>query len=394
MKNTIIIILAVAVLIGIAAPSANAKDYGPFVVGTPVLGSTRDTLLVPDLYYWIGNASVVGKYLYVSSTTDLAAPMNEAMQIEIHTATTGSLALDTASSSSAGPSADWTAGDVVWIMDNPPTNSKIRAILSATKVATGVQQLNYMLYLQNTADTIDNKLEYQEDMAESTRDSLSYVQKLLWGATGFPALTGAKFVAAGGISLGEGLVDLADRMADVDSSVTNARTAVTAIQTAQTTANYGEWYTISATINLVNADSVWTTVGTNEVFDVTGTMTEAYLSVWDSIGIGGADSIGVQVGTTVVTKVLKSEWAAGEYLSFPAALGAYRTENPSGTGLKVILAESTAGAQVLHFANLTGLDIGYVVGTATPITTGTLRFLLTYRMAPGGSVALGLGGSL
>jgi hypothetical protein len=202
MKAIFITLLALLLI----APLAVAKDYGPFVVGTSTVGSTRDTLILSSLYQWVGGESVVGKYLYVATTTDLGAPMNEAMQIEIHTASSGMLALDTASSADAGPSADWTAGDVVWILDTPPSQAKIRTILTSTRIATGVAPINYLAFLQGTADRCTTLVLSVDTPVDSV---LAYIHS----ATGAPAVTGVFPVA--GTSLLERVQFLADSLRKV-----------------------------------------------------------------------------------------------------------------------------------------------------------------------------------
>jgi hypothetical protein len=237
-------------------------------------------------------------------------------------------------------------------------------------------------------------------------------------ATFSPTVTAGNYVAIVWKPILDTWIALADGSGEIDTTLENSRAGVAIIQAAVDTevgairdsledandilqavygsaATFSKWQFIPATINLVAADSVWNTVATNEVFDVTGAMKEAYLVVYDSIAIGGADSIAIQIGTTVVSKVLKSEWDANEYITYPADFTAYRAVDPStAAGLGVILDESTAATHILHFHNLQGLDIGYVIGTATPIDTGTIRFKLWYIMEPGGSVSLGAGGTL
>lgn len=82
---------------------------------------------------------------------------------------------------------------------------------SAASYAAGVSHEQVLMDLQDQADTVNTvKLEYAEDMAESTRDSLSYLHKIWWGAAGLPALTGTRLAAAGGVSAGEGLLFISD----------------------------------------------------------------------------------------------------------------------------------------------------------------------------------------
>ena len=170
MKNLILITVCLVMLTGVAS----AKDYGPILYSTVVaIPYTEDSLLVPELYLYAGTADMVGKYVWISKTTDGAAPQNEACQVVKYTPSSGTLIFDLASSAAVGLSAVITEGDILYVMDAPPTTALIRAALTATKIATGVNELNYILYDSNVGDTINNKLEYAEDMQEGLRDSLA-----------------------------------------------------------------------------------------------------------------------------------------------------------------------------------------------------------------------------
>src|SRR3990167_7379448 len=128
------------------------------------------------------------------------APQTQMRQVTGYSSTTGVLTFATGFANALA------SGDKVYLFPG----SSLQAIcgtegvpaVTATKLAAGENLADGMLYINNTADTVNNKLEYAEDMAESTRDSLSYMHKLLWGAAGLPALTGTRLAAGGGVSAG------------------------------------------------------------------------------------------------------------------------------------------------------------------------------------------------
>ena len=176
-KLTILILLSLMCVL----PAA-ARDYGPFTYSTvPVTGieSEDDTLMIPELYLHIGTADVVGKYVWISKTTDNAAPENQACRIVKYTASSNQTILDTEAEAAGndavlGLSATLTIGDIVWVVDSPPPNALLRVALTATKVASGVSVMNYNLYDSNVGDTINSvKLEYAEARMTILLDSLN-----------------------------------------------------------------------------------------------------------------------------------------------------------------------------------------------------------------------------
>jgi hypothetical protein len=160
MKRLIFTILIISLFVG----TAIAKDIGPLTYADSNV--ENDTLRFVELQYTSGSGSLVGKWLYCASTTDLASPMFEACLIQKYTYTTGLCIVDTASSADIGFSANGTAGDIFWVLDNPPANALIRRGLTATKVATGVDPLDYMLYLTNSADSADVAAEFIRSFIE------------------------------------------------------------------------------------------------------------------------------------------------------------------------------------------------------------------------------------
>jgi hypothetical protein len=160
MKRLIYALMILALLVG----SVDAKDYGPIIYHGSV--NQRDTLTFTEFVTQFGGSNLVGRYIYISSTVDLASPMFEVCRIQKHTASSGLVVLDTASSASAGFSADVGDGDQIWLLDSPPDGALVREIITATKVATGVPQLDYMLYLTNSADSADVAAEFIRSFIE------------------------------------------------------------------------------------------------------------------------------------------------------------------------------------------------------------------------------------
>lgn len=195
MKNKLIFTILILSLL--LSSSLTAKDLGPFVYTTVVAtGYEEDTLLVPQLYSYVGNASVVGKYVWIQSATE--AIDNQVCKILEHTVgTTGTLVLDNevegaGNDAVLGFTATITVGDILWIMDSPPVGSNVRAVVTATQPATGVADLNQMLYIANAADSADV-------VSESNRSALYGADGIVHGA-----ITAAKI--ANSVNFAEGLL--------------------------------------------------------------------------------------------------------------------------------------------------------------------------------------------
>ena len=340
MKKLIFTILIISLFVGMAI----AKDIGPLTYADSNV--ENDTLRFVQLQYTAGSGSLVGKWLYCASTTDLASPMFEACLIQKYTYTTGLCIVDTASSADIGFSANGTAGDIFWVLDNPPANALIRRGLTATKVATGVDPLDYMLYLTNSADSADVAAEFIrsfiEDLESDADTTELTVQQIM------------------------GLID-------------------TEVPTLQTDLDEltDEWRTITAYVDHVKADSVWSSVATHEVFTFpTGAEVEFELTVQDSIALQGGDSLIVKIGANKIVALLKNDWDAGEYAQcgLTAAnfiAGAYNVYNTAIASCGVN-GESTGSITLSGVSK--GIDIGYEVQTNTIVNAGysiwTLRYLV------------------
>lgn len=146
--------LIFVLLLALAPLSVLAKDYGPFIYGTS--GTWQDTITVSAVRAQLAGTNLANWYLWCKKTTDLAAPMNQACRILKHTASSGAMYLDTTGNASMGFSAALTSGDELWLTPSQPAGALIRDALSATKIATGVAELNYMLYLTQAADDADS----------------------------------------------------------------------------------------------------------------------------------------------------------------------------------------------------------------------------------------------
>jgi len=148
-KSILVIVIALAVVMLPVSASAQVWKY---IYDNSI--TQRDTLTIPELYDWFGTASLIGMWCYCPSTTDDGAPENEACQIVKHTSTTGLVILDIAGDADLGFSADVDDGDYIFISATVPEGYKIRASITAAQPATGVAQLDYMLFISNLADSI------------------------------------------------------------------------------------------------------------------------------------------------------------------------------------------------------------------------------------------------
>jgi len=139
------------------------------------------------------------------------------------------------------------------------------------------------------------------------------------------------------------------------------------------------------TVNYVNADSVWSGVGTHEVITITGAC-EFWLAIRYTADLAGADSMGVQFGTTVLNKAAKVDYDAGDMNPF-GTKAAYRVEEPSAYG---------DGDVFIYHGFSLSTDIGYIVGTGTIVNSGTAQWMIWWKQIGAGTVSVtaGTGGTL
>ena len=414
MKNKLLI----SALVFTMASVATAKDYGPILYSTVVAaGYEEDTLLVPELYIYAGNANVVGMYVWISSTTDGAAPENEACRILKHTSSSGELILDTEGEGGGndavlGFSASITKGDYIWIMDAPPAGAVVRTVITAAKVATGVAVLDYMLYLTNSADTASVRAQSIDEATDTEIDAILTVanQCSAYVADGTSEIDTTLENTMTAVARIETYVDdevgdiqdtltisstainrLENEVDDVQDTLTIASTAIDRLETAF------QWNPpLTANINHVLVDSVWSTVGTHEVIvNPDGVLTEFWLTIRDSIALEGADSIIIAFGSTSVTAMLKADLDANEFVTFPTDLSAYRVVNPGASLTTILEVDGTEGNLILHGITY-GEDIGYEVQTATIVNNGWSIWEYRSKRFGGGSgtPSLGAGGTL
>ena len=173
--------------------SAKGDPYSgkQYVVSANTANTTTNFYV--DGLVGVSDSALVGNHVKIVYTTDQAAPTGECKQITAFNGETGLLTVSSAFS--AAPD----GGDIIVI---------------------------FLDETLNVADTLNVKIEYLEDMSEGLRDSLVNTNVALYGANGLPAMTGAKIVAAGGVSLTEGLIDQANVMAEIDSSLDNVGVAI------------------------------------------------------------------------------------------------------------------------------------------------------------------------
>src|SRR3990167_2971497 len=367
MKNKLLILALVFTM----ASAAAAKDYGPILYSTVVAsGYEEDTLLVPELYIYAGNANVVGMYVWISSTTDGAAPENEACRILEHTASSGKLILDAEAEGAGndavlGLSASITKGDYIWIMDAPPAGAVVRTVITAAKVATGVAVLDYMLYLTNSADTASVRAQSIDEATDTEIDAILTVadQCSAYVADGTSEIDTTLENTMTAVARIETYVDV--EIDDVQDTLTIASTAIDRLETAF------QWNPpLTANINHVLADSVWSSIATHEVIvNPEGVLTEFWLAIRDSVALEGADSIIIEFGSTKVTAMLKADLDANEFVTFPTDLSAYRVVNPGASLTTILEVDGTEGNLILHGITY-GEDIGYEVQTATIVNNG------------------------
>ena len=246
--------------------------------------------------------------------------------------------------------------------------------------ASGTTGLVVVAAFSNAIGAADILLIYdgtEEGLIETNDASLDSLTGALYGDVGLQWGTSA--VPANGVAIDEVLRKIYDL-------------------TAATAGTPNDWDTLVVYVDHVLVDSIWVTVGENEVITMpNGASVECYLTVRDSIALDGADSVSVCMGdgtSTLLTKFAKVDWDAGEYITFaPASVGTYRVENPSIVGWTPV-GDGMAGTGMFHFVS-NGADIGYNVQTATIITTGYSIWTLVYRVRSGsGSPSAGAGGDL
>jgi len=179
----------------------------------------------------------------------------------------------------------------------------------------------------------------------------------------------------------------------VDTEVATCVDGLEWITTPYATTNF-----LDVTVEHAKADSVWSTIATHEVFDVTG-MIAFYMIVYDSVALQGGDSIIVEMGANKIWAALKNDWDAGELALGPSPsnfiAGAYSVYNPATSATNCgVVGTHCAGAPIFHgFSN--GIDIGYEVQTNTIVNAGITRWLIYWRaLSANAAVAAGAGGTL
>ena len=156
---------------------------------------------------------------------------------------------------------------------------------------------------------------------------------------------------------------------------------------------------LAVTVHHVKDDSVWSTVASHEVFNVTGQI-EFWLMAYDSIATQGGDSILIRIGANKIFAMLANDWDAGEVVNLgvtPADYvgGVYTVYNPGASSTNSgVIADGAIGSVVFHgYSN--DIDIGYEVQTNTLVNTGYSRWLIWWvPKDPTGTVAAGAGGAL
>jgi hypothetical protein len=159
------------------------------------------------------------------------------------------------------------------------------------------------------------------------------------------------------------------------------------------------WQTLIVYVDHVKADSVWSTASaTHEVINVPDNVEiEFELTIRDSIALQGADSVIVQIGANKIIGFAKNDWDAGEFLplgltSANFIAGAYNIYNTAIVGCGV---DGESTGSITFKGRTNGIDIGYLVQTATIVATGYSIWTFRHRKVKGhGAVAAGAGGTL
>jgi len=415
---------------------ANSAGNGTTTVGFNELISTGALGSAPNYVgYWcrvIHDAGGAG-----------TAPQTQMRQVTGYSSTTGVLTFATGFANALA------SGDKVYLFPG----SSLQAIcgtegvpaVTATKLAAGENLADGMLYASNIADSCEAEGELIRSSTDSLQKWIGGADGATWGTATEPAaginliegfgfaqnqldsISGGFYGAVGlqwgtatepgnGVNLVEGFGYAQNQLdslvggvyGDVGLQWGTAAAPANGVALDEAirkiydlvavTAGVGDLDTLVVYVNHVLADSVWVTVGENEVIAFpTGVEIEFWLSVRDSIALDGADSISVCIGdgtATILTKILKVDLDAGEYVTFaPASLGTYRVENPTLANFSVI-GDGMAGTSVFHGVS-NGADIGFNVQTATIITTGYSVWTLVYRVKSGSGVpTAGAGGDM
>lgn len=152
-----------------------------------------------------------------------------------------------------------------------------------------------------------------------------------------------------------------------------------------------EWQTINVTVNLSSA--TWNTVGTHEVFTVTGNVDiELSVVITTTLADSGGATGSIQFGVEGDTDAYFGPTSYGS--AMPLVAGRYWTSMPPSATDAYPSMFSGIAVSTLQKSIAGGLDIGYEL-TSEAAASGVLVFKGRWRpQAGGGSVVAGSGGSL
>lgn len=141
---------------------------------------------------------------------------------------------------------------------------------------------------------------------------------------------------------------------------------------------------LEVAVNFVAADSVWSSAATHEVINITG-IVEFWLVVEVTGSAEGADSMGVQFGSSVLQKSLIVDWDSGDIVTLGTTSATSYTD-PTAYG---------DGANKVYHGFSNSVDIGYVVdGTGTIVNAGGAKFKIWWKNFGAATVVAGAGGTL
>jgi len=179
--------------------------------------------------------------------------------------------------------------------------------------------------------------------------------------------------------VGDSLLPIYNKANDAATSAATASASAYLLSAPESATNNF----LNVDVNFVNADSVWSVAGTHEVINVTG-LIEFDLIVTITADLAGNDSLGVQLGSTVLFKTKYTDLDASDMIPF-GTMVAYRVSDPTSYG---------DGTTIVYHGFSNSADIGYLVGTNSIVNTGTAKWKISWRNFGTATVVAGAGGSL
>ncbi|MFH1634571.1 MAG: hypothetical protein ABIG63_11275, partial [Chloroflexota bacterium] len=160
MKKLILFILLVSAFYAIPTDvqAIPPDSYGPYTISvfSASVSFIRDTLSIAEVIPATSGRTLRNYWVTMLYSVNPAL-INQSCRILKHTAESSTLICDTTGgiggSADIGFSANYAVGDIIIITQSPPANALIRGAVTATKIATGVNERDAALYEQNSIDS-------------------------------------------------------------------------------------------------------------------------------------------------------------------------------------------------------------------------------------------------